>query len=79
MNTDELWVVYNNVSNKILHVYVYDWQAWEKVGWYWGDKNAPVNGTVANTLKIEVKKLSEAILDIKDSTEYYHKHRHALD
>ena len=75
MDTEDVWVVYNNESNKILHVFALEWQAEKKAEWYWTNPSAPVTGTKHNTGKIEVLNLKLAVEDIETNAYYYNGRR----
>ncbi len=69
MEPDSLWCVFNNVSDIVLFVYVYEWQAENKKEYLW--EFGPKNGTKTNKEKIEVMKLNEALKQIQLDA-FYH-------
>lgn len=71
MHPDDVWVVFNNASSRILHVYSDEFLAERKAGWYWENKDAPLTGSAPNIDKVEYMTLSKAIQQIKDDMLYY--------
>jgi hypothetical protein len=65
MEPRDVWVVYNRVTDKILHVYADELMAYGKVKQYWEGKIVSNMGTTPPKDKIDVMTLTRACEEIE--------------
>ena len=71
MKTEDVFVIFNNQSAIILHVYAHEWQATSKYKWYCTQESS--TGTLPNDEKLEVCTLKKALTLLEE-----HVHLHGL-